>query len=158
MRRIHVVGRRNAGKTALVVELVAELRRRGLTVGTIKHSGHVHEIDTPGKDSWRHREAGGRPAAVVTPDTLAVFVDRLPDQDPYADLEPLYRGCDLVLVEGDHTATGADKLEVWRAATASPPIATERDDIRAVITDDPIEVDIPTWPRADVAAIADRLV
>ena len=56
--RIHVVGRRNHGKTTLLVELVEELCRRGLRVGTLKHSSHTHELDTPGKDSHRHRLAG----------------------------------------------------------------------------------------------------
>ena len=62
------------------------------------------------------------------------------------------------LVEGNHTAEGAEKIEVWRAATGTAPIASERGDIRAVITDDPLETGAPIWPRADVPAIADRIL
>ena len=51
------------GKTTLLIELVEELTRRGVRVGTIKHSSHSHELDTPGKDSFRHRQAGATPAA-----------------------------------------------------------------------------------------------
>ena len=62
MRRIHVVGRKNSGKTTLVVELVRHFTAAGLRVGTVKHTSHSHELDTPGKDSYQHRHAG---AAVV---------------------------------------------------------------------------------------------
>lgn len=74
LKRIHIVGRKNTGKTSLVVELIAELRRRGLTVGTIKHTPHDHEVDLPGKDSFRHFEAGAVPAALVTASKTAIFL------------------------------------------------------------------------------------
>ena len=64
MRRLHVLGRKNHGKTTLVAELVAELTRRGWRIGTIKHTHHHHELDTPGKDSWMHRQAGAREVLV----------------------------------------------------------------------------------------------
>ena len=64
MNRIHIVGRKNHGKTTLIVEVLAEFHRRGIRVGAIKHSAHRRELDPPGKDSYRHREAeqsgGGR--------------------------------------------------------------------------------------------------
>ena len=66
--RLHIVGRRNAGKTTLVCELIAAIQDRGFRVATVKHTHHNHELDTPGKDSFRHRQAGAaavgiRPAA-----------------------------------------------------------------------------------------------
>ena len=73
MNRIHIIGRKNHGKTQLVVELVEEFSLRGLRVGTIKHTHHDHELDTPGKDSHRHRSAG---AAVVVIDSAASLVPR----------------------------------------------------------------------------------
>ena len=60
MRRIHIIGRKNSGKTTLVVELVQQLSAMGKRVATIKHTHHRHELDVPGKDSYRHREAGAR--------------------------------------------------------------------------------------------------
>ncbi len=56
-RRIHIVGRKNSGKTTLIVELVSHLTNLDYRVGTIKHTHHHHELDTPGKDSFRHCEA-----------------------------------------------------------------------------------------------------
>ncbi len=76
MKTIHLVGRQNHGKTTLLVELIEELTRRGIRVGTIKHTSHVHELDTPGKDSFRHRQAGADPVAVVSKDLIGVYLPR----------------------------------------------------------------------------------
>jgi len=157
MKRLHIVGRKNHGKTALTVDLARALTARGLTVGTIKHSAHLHELDTPGKDSERHRAAGARPAAIVTPDTIAIFIPRREDVDPYAMLQALYRKCDIVLVEGDHQAAVA-KIEVWRAELDTEPLAVHQEDILAVVTDDPLALSVPRWPRSDVDAVADRVL
>ncbi len=157
--RVHVIGQKNHGKTTLVVELIEELGRRGLCVGSIKHCGHRHELDRPGSDSYRHRRAGAAPAAVLTPDQIAVH---LPRQDgDRALFEALFRGCDLVLVEGDReraiTPGSGFKIEVWRAVVGGRPLAAERDDVAAVVTSDPLPGQ-PTWPRGDVSAVADRLL
>lgn len=155
MNRIHIIGRKNHGKTTLVLELVQEFCRRGIRVGTIKHSRHVHELDTPGKDSYRHRAAGGCPAAVISGEAVGVFLSR-DGRDEYERLEPLYADCQIVLVEGDVEAAGL-KLEVWRAAQGSACLAHARADITAVISDDRPEVSVPVWPRNDVAGLADRI-
>jgi molybdopterin-guanine dinucleotide biosynthesis protein B len=160
--RIHVVGRRNHGKTTLLVELVEELRRRELRVGTLKHSSHTHELDTPGKDSHRHRLAGGDPAAIITPELCAAYLPRSSDgsDDPYARLAPLYEGCDLLLVEGNLERPDGLKLEVWRAERGTEPRAREGA-VAAVITDDALD-DLPAGvvllPRADVPGLADWLL
>ncbi len=156
MNRIHIVGRRNHGKTTLVVDLVRELCRRGIRVGTIKHSKHAHELDSPGKDSYRHRAAGGQPAAVITHDSIGVFMNRDGGCD-YQRLEPLFADCQLVVVEGHIDAPGI-KLEVWRAEMNSSCLAAERDDIAAVITDDHPDVSVPIWPRRDVGRLVDLIL
>ncbi len=154
---VHIVGRKNHGKTTLVVDLVAEFCRRDVRVGTIKHSHHQHDLDTPGKDSYLHRHAGANPAAIVTADTLGVFLRREPRADFYAPLAPWFADCDLVLVEGDIEASGL-KIEVWRAAAGAPCLASERPDIAAVVSDDALAVAVPVWPRSDVAGLADRIL
>ncbi len=156
MKRIHIVGRKNHGKTTLIVELLHELRARGVRVGSIKHSSHIHELDTPGKDSHRHRQAGAEPASIVTPDSIGVFLPR-PTMSVYDLLEPLYADCELVVVEGNIDAVGT-KIEVWRGVMGAPCLAVDHPDIRAVISDDQPPVSIPVWPRGDVTRIADRIV
>jgi molybdopterin-guanine dinucleotide biosynthesis adapter protein len=155
MNRIHIVGRKNHGKTALVVDLVQEFCRRGIRVGTIKHSPHVHELDTPGKDSHRHRAAGGQPAAIITTDTVGIFLGRDGRCD-YERLAPLFADCQIVLVEGNIDAQGT-KVEVWRSASGFPCLAAERADIAAVVSDDRPDVSVPVWPRSDVAYLADKI-
>jgi molybdopterin-guanine dinucleotide biosynthesis protein B len=157
MRRIHLVGGSGHGKTTLAEALVALWTSAGLVVGTIKHSPHRHELDAPGKDSWRHRQAGGQPSAVIAGDRLALHQDIPAASDPYAILAAHYLGCALVLVEGDAEAD-APKVEVWRAALGVPPLATGRSDIEAVISDDPVPVTLPCWPRRDLAGIAARML
>ena len=73
MHRIHIIGRKNSGKTTLVVDLVRHFRAQGYRVGTIKHTHHHHELDTPGKDSFRHRQAGAKAVGIVAPTMSAIF-------------------------------------------------------------------------------------
>jgi molybdopterin-guanine dinucleotide biosynthesis adapter protein len=155
MNRIHIVGRKSHGKTTLIVDLVAEFCRRGIRVGTIKHSAHVHELDTPGKDSYRHRAAGSRPAAIITRDSVGIFLTR-DGRCEYQRLAPLFADCQIVLVEGDIDAPGI-KIEVWRGALGSAGLAGERADVAAVVSDDRPNVAVPVWPRSDVARLADRI-
>jgi molybdopterin-guanine dinucleotide biosynthesis protein B len=161
MKRIHILGRKNHGKTTLLVELVEHLTARGFRVGTIKHTHHAHELDTPGKDSHRHRAAGASVSAILSRSLNAVFwppeLQKQNDEgraaDRYAEFEPHFATCDLVLVEGDTTCLGT-KIEVWRQAVGSEPMALSDPQIRAVVTDDPLDVAVPCVPRGDIRAIA----
>lgn len=157
MKRVHVVGRKNSGKTTLIVELVRELVGRGYRVGTIKHSSHRHEVDVPGKDSHLHRQAGGRPAALVSRTMTAVFLPTEDGEEVYGQLAPHYAGCDLVVVEGGLDSS-APKVEMWRREIAEEPLALQRGDIAAVVTDDRLEGSVPRWARSDVGRIADLLL
>ena len=171
MKRVHIIGGKNHGKTTLIVELVREFDQRGLRVGTIKHTHHHHELDTPGKDSHRHREAGAAVVGICSRSMNAVFwpepdnrnsnsSDAATERDPtYAAFSPMFENCDLVLVEGD-SRTRACKLEVWRSAPGTPPLAKSDPSIAAVITDDSPggDLDAPLWPRSNVAAIVKNLL
>ena len=155
---LHVVGRKNHGKTTLVLALLEALRARGLRVGSVKHTGHEHELDTPGKDSYRHRLAGASPVAMVSAQLTAVYLPDLDPDRPYDALAPLYAGCDLVLVEG-HLEGPGPKVEVWRAAGGTPPLAGERADIAALISDDDPELPgaVPRWRRDDLDTLIGHL-
>jgi molybdopterin-guanine dinucleotide biosynthesis protein B len=78
---LSVVGRSNAGKTTLIVKMIAELVRRGYRVATIKHNRHGFEIDHEGKDSWRHKQAGARITVIASPHQVAVVEDIEKDYD-----------------------------------------------------------------------------
>ncbi len=156
-KRLHIVGKSDHGKTTLVVELVWALTRLGYKVGTIKHSSHLHELDVPGKDSFRHRVAGATPAAIITPDLIGMFEKTTPEQDPYDRLAPLFEDCDLILVEGHADMEGL-KVEVWREGRETPPLATTRNDIHAVITDDSPNCNCPIWTRSDLETLTQNVI
>ena len=71
--------------------------------GTIKHTSHAHELDTPGKDSFRHRQAGADPVAIVSKDLIGVYLPRDPRADFYDCLVGIFAGCDLVLGQETHS-------------------------------------------------------
>ncbi|MBX3435245.1 MAG: molybdopterin-guanine dinucleotide biosynthesis protein B [Pirellulales bacterium] len=157
MNRLHVIGRKNHGKTTLIVELIAELVRRGRVVGTIKHTHHRHELDVPGKDSHRHRIAGAAAVGVLSQGMSAIFLPadgRREGEDRYASFAPAFAGCDFVLVEGD-SQTAAPKLEVWRADLGVEPLAATDDAVLAVATDDHPPCTAPVLRRSNLASIAD---
>ena len=162
MKRVHVIGGKNHGKTTLIVELIREFHARGLCVGTIKHTHHQHELDAPGKDSHRHREAGASVVGVLSRSMHAVFwppqEDDLSDRDSrYDSFAPLFGQCDLVLVEGD-THTTSPKIEVWRESLGTRPLAQTDPTIIAVVShDNPTSLTVPVWPRADVAFLAQQV-
>ena len=158
MKRIHIVGQKNNGKTTLIVELVQTLAKLGYRVGTIKHTHHQHELDTPGKDSHRHREAGAEVVGILSQRMNAVFwppdeCDQATREQRYEGFAPMFEQCDLVLVEGD-TQTTNPRIEVWRKKVHATPLAASDESITAVVTDDQLEVAMPVYARSDVAALA----
>ncbi|MBL8850066.1 MAG: molybdopterin-guanine dinucleotide biosynthesis protein B [Planctomycetaceae bacterium] len=158
--RVHIVGRRNSGKTTLICELIAAISQQGLNVGSIKHTPHRHEFDHPGKDSHRHRAAGACAAGIISPDAGAVFWTIPPEYDReqrYAALLRMYVECDIVLVEGD-TQTAAPKVEVWRSAVGLPPFASEGLAVHAVISDDTTDLAPELWPRADIHGLSRNIL
>jgi molybdopterin-guanine dinucleotide biosynthesis protein MobB len=162
VKRVHIIGGKNHGKTTLVTDLVQELTARKMRVGTIKHTHHEHELDTPGKDSHRHREAGASMIGILSRQMNALFwsPEQFPaatEQNRYEQFAPMYAQCDLVIVEGD-TLTDGVKIEVWRAEHNTRPLAEQDPTIAAVVTDDPLSLNVPIWPRSNVPALADKIL
>ncbi|MFO0998897.1 MAG: molybdopterin-guanine dinucleotide biosynthesis protein B [Planctomycetaceae bacterium] len=159
--RVHIVGRKNSGKTTLVCELVREFKSRGIRVATIKHTHHHHELDTPGKDSHLHREAGAAGVGILSPQMTAMFVpsDReLRGERRYEQFESLFADSRLILVEGDLQST-AHRVEVWRSVVSEEPYAAKDLAISAVISDDSVcGLSCPVWPRNSVRNVADRIL
>lgn len=159
--RVHIVGRKNSGKTTLVCELVREFTSRGIRVATVKHTHHHHELDTPGKDSHLHREAGAAAVGILSPQMTAMFVpsDReLRGERRYEQFESLFSDSRLILVEGDLQST-APRVEVWRSVVSEEPYAAKDSAISAVISDDSVcGLSCPVWPRNSVRNVADRIL
>jgi molybdopterin-guanine dinucleotide biosynthesis protein MobB len=158
MRVYGIVGYKNAGKTGLMERLVTEIAGRGFSVSTLKHAHHTFDVDQPGKDSFRHRQAGASQVLLASRDRWALMTElRGADEPPLADLLRLLSPVDLVLVEG-YKRDAHPKVEAFRAATGNPLIAPDDPTVRAVASDTPLTLDRPVFDLDDTRAIADFIV
>ena len=161
MRAIGFAGWSGAGKTTLIEQLIPRLVRRGLRVSLIKHAHHRFEIDTPGKDSWRHREAGATEVLIGSDQRWALMHELRGAPEPTLE-EQLARlsPCDLVLVEG-YKRHPVPKIEVHRPAHGRPLLHPGDPTIVALATDARVDCDLPQLdlndPDAIVAFLIDRL-
>ena len=140
-RIISIIGRKNSGKTTLIVALAAELGRRGHRVMTIKRGHHPADLDREGTDSWRHFHEGRAERVLLSTPELRVLFDRTPDNnDPIGLARQYLQGADIALIEGYKQAP-IPKIEVHRTAIARTPLYGEPDFERArwvaIVTDDP---------------------
>ena len=137
MRLFGFAGWSGSGKTTLIERLVPRLAARGLTVSLVKHAHHSFDVDQPGKDSWRHRQAGCT-EVLVTSAMRWALVHELRGQSELALDEAIARisPCDLLLVEG-FKAAAVPKLEIWRESLGEPLLFPDDPHIRAIATDDP---------------------
>lgn len=153
-----IVGWKNAGKTTLVERLVAEMVGRGLRVSTLKHTHHGVDLDQPGKDTHRHRQAGAHQVLLASGARWALLTElRGAVEPPLTELAARLDPVDLVLVEGWKQG-GHPKIEVWRAATGHPLIAPGDPTVRAVATPDACAVPVPCLDLDDIAGIADFIL
>ena len=156
MKIIGLAGWSGAGKTTLVAKLLPVLIARGLSVSTIKHAHHAFDVDTPGKDSYVHRQAGAHEVLVASATRFALMAEHRGADEPelpalLARLAPV----DLVVVEG-FKRHPHPKIEVFRAALGKPMLWPGDATIVAVASDQAV----PGCDRAvialdDVEAIAD---
>ncbi len=158
MRIFGLAGWSGSGKTTLLAALIPELAARGLTVSTIKHAHHEFDIDRPGKDSWRHRQAGAREVMVASSRRWALMHElRDAPEPPFEDLVARMSPVDLLLVEGWKWHPHP-KLEVHRPSLGKPLLHPEDPHIVAIASDEPIAAPIPLLPLTDASAIADFIL
>ena len=149
-------GLSNSGKTTLIEKLIPELISRGLRVGALKHVGHEFDADQPGKDTWRYRKAGSAVTAAASASRIGLVVetDRLPGPE---DLMYLFRGVDLVLVEG-YKKEPIPKIFVMGSRNNASILADLDAHVIALVADRPLETHLPVFPVSDVAGLADLII
>lgn len=152
---VSIVGKTKVGKTFLVERLVAEFKRRGYRVATIKHSRHGFDLDQEGKDSWKHAQAGSDTVVISAPDRVALIknVDRdhsLAELSRFIGLD-----LDIILAEGFKQDKGY-KIEVHRKEKGKDLLCTQ-EELLAVASDEPLELNVPQYPLDDAIGIADLI-
>ncbi|MDE9451433.1 bifunctional molybdopterin-guanine dinucleotide biosynthesis adaptor protein MobB/molybdopterin molybdotransferase MoeA [Aliiroseovarius sp. Z3] len=155
MRVFGITGWKNSGKTGLMERLVAHFTAKGLRVSTLKHTHHGVDLERPGTDTHRHREAGGQEVVLASSARVSILHElRETDEPRLTDLIARLTPCDLVLVEGFKSAPHP-KIEAHRAATGEALLAPKNQTIRAVASDTPLPaLDLPVFDLDDTKAIA----
>ena len=155
MRIFGLAGWSGSGKTTLMTALIPELVSRGLTVSTLKHAHHAFDIDQPGKDSWRHRQAGAREVMISSQNRWALMHELRGSPEPsFEDLARQMSPVDLLLVEG-FKRHAHPKIEVYRPSLGKPLLHPEDPLIVAIASDETLAgLTLPWLPLSDASAVA----
>lgn len=154
MKIFGIAGWSGSGKTTLLEKLIPCLTAHGIRVSVIKHAHHGFDIDRPGKDSYRHREAGATEVLLSCTDRWALMHERRDEGEPtLEELVSHLSPCDLVLVEG-FKQEPVPKIEVYRPENGKPPLHPERSDIIAVAADVALSASVPRFGLDDAEGMA----
>ena len=149
-----IVGRPGSGKTTLMEKLIPELRKRGHRVATIKHVAHDFQFDREGKDSWKHSEAGSECVILSSPHKIAITQNTDHDLTPTDLVRFVPDDVDIILAEGFKQSKEL-KIEVHRHEIGGPVCNPQ--ELLAIVTDEPLEIDVPQFSFDDFAGMADLI-
>ncbi|HEX6530154.1 MAG TPA: molybdopterin-guanine dinucleotide biosynthesis protein B [Burkholderiales bacterium] len=153
MKTFGFAGWSGSGKTTLIEQLIPRFTRRGLEVSLIKHAHHTFDVDHPGKDSYRHRQAGASEILVTSSRRWVLMHELRGAHEPsFEEQVKRVSPCDLLLVEGFKHAP-IPKLEVWRQETGEPLLHPNDPHIVAVASDAKIETRLPLLDLNDIDGI-----
>jgi molybdopterin-guanine dinucleotide biosynthesis protein B len=154
MKVIGLAGWSGAGKTTLLTRLIPHLLKEGLSLSAIKHAHHDFDVDVPGKDSWRHREAGATEVLVSSDRRWALMheLHEAPELHLFELLQKL-TPVDLVVVEG-FKREPLPKIEVHRAGNGKPFLFPDDPNIVGIVADISVETRLPSAHLNDISAIA----
>jgi molybdopterin-guanine dinucleotide biosynthesis protein B len=154
MRIFGLAGWSGSGKTTLLTAVIPELVARGLSVSTIKHAHHEFDIDRPGKDSWRHRQAGAHEVMVASSRRWALMRELRDAPEPSLDeLVAQMSPVDLLLVEG-WKRHPHPKIEVYRPSLGKPLLYPDDPWVVAIASDEKLDTPVPLLPLGDSAVVA----
>jgi molybdopterin-guanine dinucleotide biosynthesis adapter protein len=164
MRVFGLAGWSGSGKTTLMIKLLPELRRRGFSVSTVKHAHHEADLDRPGKDSFRHREAGAVEVLIASSARWALLHELRGEQEPaLTELVRHLSPVDLLLIEG-FKHHPHPKLEIRRPSLGKPPLWPDDTLIRGLYAGEALPeaeratLTLPVLEAYDIAGVADLVV
>jgi len=144
-----LIGRPDCGKTTLLEKLIPALKQQGLRVGTIKHHHGDIQMDTPGKDTWRHKQAGAQAVALSSPTGIGFIQDAAEDTPPETLVSRFFQDVDLVIAEG-YKGSVFPKIEVYRSTVHKNSLPDPGETLIAMITDVEVRPDLPRFGHDDI--------
>jgi molybdopterin-guanine dinucleotide biosynthesis adapter protein len=128
------IGKPNCGKTTLIEKLIPALVARGLRIGTIKHHHGDIQMDIPGKDTWRHKQAGAHAVLLASPTGIGFIQDITEDAPIESLVDHYFRNFDLIIAEGYKDAL-IPKIEVFRSTIYDEPLSAPGESLIAMVSD-----------------------
>ncbi len=154
---VSFIARPGHGKTTIIERLIPVFLRKGYRIGTIKHHVHDFEMDKPGKDTYRHKQAGARTTALSSPSGLGIITDVERDLSPGEIAALYFHEVDLILTEG-YKGGSTPKIEVFRRAVSPHPLPDRNDTWLAFVTEDDLDSGLPEFDPDSPAGLADFLI
>ena len=151
---ISIVGKSESGKTTLIEKLISELRTRGYRVATVKHTNERMTFDKPGKDSWRHIQAGSEVTVISSSNQLVLIKPLTQDANLGNIVQLLGEEYDIILAEG-FKQSDTPKIEVHRKAIGPPLTKVKK--LIAIATDEPLQVKTRQFSLQDIKGLTDLL-
>lgn len=152
---LSLVGRSNCGKTTYLEKVISELKKRGYKVGTVKHDVHGFSMDKPGKDTWRHAQAGADIVCISSPDKMAM-IKKVDEELLLDDVLSYIDSVDIIFTEG-YKREAKQKIEVFRQAVCDSPLCN-KEELLAMASDKIIYPDVPHFDLDDAAGLVDLLI
>lgn len=149
-----VGGKSNSGKTTLLEKIIREAKGRGWRVATLKHDVHGFEMDQPGKDTWRHAQAGADVVAISSPRKIAVL-ENVTGELPLDEVVARIQGVDVIFTEG-YKHGKKPKIEVYRSEV-NQKICSSPEELIAIASDVTFHNGIPCFGLDDAPGICDLI-
>lgn len=155
---ISVAGISNSGKTTLIVKLIKELKVRGFRVATIKHSHHDFELDTEGKDSWKHTQAGADVVVVTSQNTMGIIRKSCKEISLTEIINTYLQDTDIVIIEG-YKSEEIPKIEVFRTEVSNKLVCKDDKNLIAVVGNKDPKLEVPFFNiNEDISTVTDFLI
>ena len=154
VKAIGFIGYSNSGKTTLIEKLIPIFRARGLAVSAVKNAHHGFDMDRPGKDSFRYRDAGAQQVLIATGSRWALLSETPQRAATLDELLSELAACDLVIIEGFKSEGSIPRIEVRRTSDVDPPIFPHDMNVVALATDHQIQTHLPVLDLNDPDKIA----
>ena len=147
------IGKPSCGKTTLIEKLIPSLVHKEVRVGTIKHHHGAIQMDTPGKDTWRHKQAGAQAVLLSSPTGIGFIQDTTKDTPVEELISQYFQNVDLVIAEG-YKWSKLPKIEVFRSTVYDEPLQDPDETLIAMVSDVRMHRDLPWFMLDDIDALA----